>query len=228
MAERAIELLERGSIYFLVQPRVERREIERLADVQRTLMVLHPEDAAHYRRVVLGHKRLPRPGRRERFWSFIDRVGTLQEVLADLAPYHYETKTRGVRYQPGAKLVGLGRYAIAHHEGSHTHFDFELDTVDAADEVRSAIALPEDGRFLLLAMRPPPGRRGSWQWQSLPQEVKAHFGDSRFASIRRDLLDREGMSLVLIPVRHSIDLPLGEVPQGVEQFIAAWVGEPPT
>lgn len=193
-------MLERGSVSFFVQPRVDTPEITSLRDVQRTHMLLTPEGGTPSRRVMLGHKRLPRTGQRERFWSLIDRIGPLPWVLGDLGPSHYRTKTQGDRFQPGTKWIALGRYAIAHHE-DHTHLEFELDWEDPDRRLRDAIALRSEGHFLLLSMRPA---------EVLPERLARHFGDARFAEPLPELLDQEGMSLVLIPIEHTISMDLGE------------------
>lgn len=196
-------VLEQGDVYFLVQPKVETQQVRRLADVQRTLMLLRPAGGDRYRRVLLGHKRLPRAqkGRRERYWSYIDRVGAASSALDGLEPHTYVTQTRGERFQPGAKLVGAGRYVLEKH-GTHTHFGFELDPLSGAETPQEMIGLSPRGSFLLLAMRPRLGERGSEQWHSLPDELKALFGEKRFADPPLSLLDREGTNLVLVPVRH--------------------------
>lgn len=220
-------MIERGDAYFLVQPRVDNPDVRRLQDVQRTFLLLKRADG-QYRRIMLGHKRLPRSGagRRERFWSFIDRIGPLQSVLEDLRPFTYLTQTRGERFQPGARLVAAGRYAIARH-GEHTHFSYELDAA-ASERACEMIAVPFRARFLLLAMQPRLGQRGSREWHQLPPELQALFGEKRFADAVPALLNREGTNLVLVPVRRSPYIDLGPPPKLLNEIPAAWVTRVPS
>jgi hypothetical protein len=191
-------VVERGDVYFLFQPRVETPFPEGLHDVQRVFMLQRPWGANHFRRILLARKRLPRGGgRRERFWSFVDRVGPLARVREGLEPYTYETATRGVRFQPGARLVCSGSYAIARH-GDHTHLSYALAPGTRCGEIHEALGIRHRASYILLAMRPWMGRRGARQWYSFPEELRAAFGDKRFAEPRLPMLDLEGMNLVLV------------------------------
>ncbi len=192
------ETLERGRVYFLLQPRVETPFPEGVHDVQRVLMALHPSASVELRRILLPHKRLPRiRGRRERFWCMVDRVGSLDRVLDDLQPRTYETSTRGMRFQPGAMLVGSGDYALSRH-GDHTHFSYALDPPSRPNVIHDALGIQRSATYLLLAMRPFIGGRGLWQWRLMPDAIKEAFGDKRFAEPQMPMLEREGMNLVLI------------------------------
>ncbi|WP_437943481.1 hypothetical protein WMF27_41435 [Sorangium sp. So ce281] len=55
------EALERGDIYFLYRPEVERElgDVEGMDDVQRLFAVLRPDDKDLYRLIVIGQKQLP-------------------------------------------------------------------------------------------------------------------------------------------------------------------------
>jgi hypothetical protein len=189
---------ERGEVYFLLQPRVETPFPEGLHDVQRVFMLQRPWGATHFRRILLARKRLPRGGgRRERFWSFVDRVGPLERVLEGLEPYTYDTLTRGVRFQPGARLVCSGSYAIAHH-GDHTHLSYALAPGTRCGEIHDVLGIRHRASYVLLAMRPWMGQRGARQWYSFPEELRAVFGEKRFVEPRLPMLDLEGMNIVLV------------------------------
>lgn len=141
-----VEVLERGDICFFFRPRVQPAEAPAetgpatAPGVQSLFFVLSPATGVH-RRVRVGRKRMPvAPG--ERLWARVERVGSLQRVLADqLEAEEYTTKTRGDRYQPGARPIGRGCYALARHD-DHVHFVYRIDDreLDVPDEVRVADA----------------------------------------------------------------------------------------
>lgn len=111
---------------FLYRPTVQAadaREVE--PGVQSFFLVLAPAGRRLNRRVRVGKKRMP-PAR-ARFWARVERVGTLQQVLGDqLEDERYTTRTRGERFQPGARLIAQGAYAIVRH-GDHCHFAYRVD-----------------------------------------------------------------------------------------------------
>jgi hypothetical protein len=61
-------LLERGDIYFLYRPRVDREEAQGPKDVERFYMLLKPWHQQLYRLIVIGRKRLPDPKEHNRFY----------------------------------------------------------------------------------------------------------------------------------------------------------------
>ena len=170
-------VLERGDIQFFFQPSVQPAEAaEYRLGVQSLFAILSPAGGEH-RRLRIGKKRLPsRP--RDRFWARIERVGSLQRVLGDkLDAEIYTTKTRGTRFQPGARPIARGSYEFVRHE-DHTHFVYDLEPFDFEDAPEE-LALPSHGDHLILFEN----ERGT-------RPVWTAAGD--VAS-----LDREGYELVL-------------------------------
>jgi hypothetical protein len=125
----------------------------------------------------------------ERLWARVERVGSLQRVLADLLEAEqYTTKTRGDRYQPGAQLVGQGCYALARHD-DHIHLAYRIDRLehDVPDEVRA----PDAGSDIVLFERVP---RGSATWTTEGEPA---------------LLDDEGAEIVIVGVAGDPEHDLG-------------------
>jgi hypothetical protein len=187
-----IEVLERGDIGFYFRPRVQPADAPLGAaatesGVQSFFLVLSPAGGLH-RRVRVGRKRMPvRSG--ERLWARIERVGSLQRVLGDqLEAEEYSTKTRGDRYQPGARPIGHGAYAFARHD-DHIHLVYRLDQLepDAPDEVQ----VPDAGSDIVLFERVP---RASAVWTTVGEP---------------HLLDEEGAELVIVGVIGDADHDLG-------------------
>jgi hypothetical protein len=171
-----MEVRERGDIAYFFRPTVQAADaLETKLDVQSFFLVLGPEGGRH-RRIRIGRKRLPAaPG--QRYWARVERVGSLQRVIGDqLEDEHYRTKTRGERYQPGARPIARGTYAFLRHE-DHVHFAYRIDLHE--DDAPEALRLDDTGDYLVLFERTP---RTKATWTS--------EGDPR-------LLDEEGYELVL-------------------------------
>lgn len=162
-AAEVTEVLERGDVQFFFRPVVQAVEAAtHTLAVQSFFLVLSPVHGAH-RRIRIGKKRMP-VSRRERFWARVERVGSLQRVLGDtVEPEVYATKTRGERYQPGARPIARGTYELVLHRedddraGPHVHFRWEAEPFafeDAPDE----IGLPAGGDHLVLFENTRPGR----------------------------------------------------------------------
>jgi len=205
-----VELLEQGELYFLYTPRVrpggalpltlDDASI-RLRDVQRLYIVLRPTGKVAYRRILVGRKRMPDPQRRQRFWAEIERVGrSAAAILQDLHRFEYDTKTRGRRVQPAAKAAGEGVYALLRHE-SHAHFTYRLIDPAPPGQVQHALGILPRASYIAAAFNPeaPPrlGRRPP-DVAAPPSALREKFGDNRFAPLDPDLLDVEGLELVLI------------------------------
>lgn len=149
-----VEVIERGDITFFIRPRVQPSDAP---GIQRFFVVLGA--GLHHRRLRIGRKRLPdRPG--QRFWAQIERVGTLDHVIGDqLEGETYMTQTRGERYQPPARPVAQGEYALVRHD-DHSHLVYRVDPAGEQDELAREAAVGEHGSFVLLFKRR--GGRATW------------------------------------------------------------------
>jgi hypothetical protein len=204
------ELLERGQLHFLYTPRVRPggalpitldEGSFRPRDVQRLYVVLRPERRLAYRRLLVGRKRMPDPQRRQRFWAEIERVErSAAAVLRDLHRFEYDTKTRGRRVQPAARAAGEGVYSLLRHE-SHAHLTYRLTDPASPGQVQRVLGILPRASYIAAAFNPgaPPrlGRRPP-DIAFLPSGLRERFGERRFAPLDPDLLDIEGLELVLI------------------------------
>ena len=208
-------IVEQGDIFFFYQPRVGVDEVDELADVQRFFVVLMPEGAQRYRRIVVRRKRLPDPGEHERIWAFVAEVGDNPEELHDeLRRKAYETLTRGVRVQPEARPAGEGRYAIVEHNG-HTHLAHVLELPRQPGPAHEAFRIRPEASYIVAVRNPeaeaPPnaGLRPD-QRPAYPPELQERFGDRRFIGLDDpSLLDYEGTELVLIGAAEDVESELG-------------------
>lgn len=183
-----VEVLERGDISFFFRPAVQPADaLETTLGVQSFFVVLSAAHGVH-RRVRIGKKRMPAPSG-ERLWARVERVGTMQRVLGDqIEDEHYTTKTRGERYQPGARPIAHGCYAFVRHD-DHVHLVYRVDApeADAPEEVR----VPEAASHVVLFERVPRGR-ATWTVEGGPS-----------------LLDEPGAELVLVGVDDEPEQALG-------------------
>jgi hypothetical protein len=178
-----IEVLERGDITFFIRPRVQDADAPvGLAaiqgdPIQRFFAVLGTGD--HHRRLRIGRKHLPsRKG--QRFWAQVERVGPLERVVGDLLEAEtYTTRTRGERYQPAARPVAAGEYALVRH-GDHSHLVYRVDEGSDHDVLTGDVLVEPRGSFVLLFKN----RRGRARWTT--------EGDAP------DLMDVEDAEVVLV------------------------------
>jgi hypothetical protein len=208
-------ILERGDVFFFYRPRVEREAAEDAGDVQRLLLVLEPDGEQRYRVIVVGRKRLPDPERHERAWALVAEVGRRSSELAEeLGPKTYHTKTRGRRFQPGARPAGEGRYALVEH-GGHTHLVYRLDQADAPGRIERELDVRRQASFVVAVRNPeapaPPGTGLDPERRArLPQHLQERFAGRRFAPVDPpEFLDHEGVELVLIGAAEDVSRELG-------------------
>ena len=73
------QVLERGNIYFIYRPRVEKTSVSGLEDIQRFFMILSPHNNEQHRLIVIGRKKLPEiEDRHERNWGSTRALSTSQ------------------------------------------------------------------------------------------------------------------------------------------------------
>jgi hypothetical protein len=175
-------VLEQGDIQFWFRPTVqpaEAREVE--LGVQSFFAVLSAAGGEH-RRLRIGKKRMP-AGARDRFWARVERVGSLQRALGDLVDDEtYTTKTRGARYQPGARPIAHGTYALV-QEDDHVRLSYELDHAVIDDDTPHV----ESASHLVL-FEAAGEARATWTTTGGPQ-----------------LLDEEGAEIVLVGAKPAGD-----------------------
>lgn len=209
------EVLERGDVFWFYRPRVGVEEAHDLDDVQRLFVILKPDGARRYRRLIVGRKRMPDPASHEREWAFVAEVTEdPAELHDDIERTEYETKTRGVRVQPPARPAGEGRYLIADHDG-HTHVATALELPPRPGAVQRRLGILERCNYIVAVRNPdvevprgaglPPERRANF-----PPELRERFGDRRFAPLDPPaFLDYEGAEIVLIGTAANPERELG-------------------
>lgn len=175
-----VEVLERGDIGFFYRPVVQAAEAREFRPgVQSFFAILSPGGRELHRRLRIGRKRMPMAAG-ERLWGRIERVGSFERVLADqLEPEWYRTRTRGERYQPEARPVAQGCYAVVRHD-DHWHLAYRVDQREEGEDIPEEVHVPDAASHLLLFERAP-GAGAIWTAAGDPAE-----------------LDEEGAEIVLV------------------------------
>lgn len=166
-------VVEQGDLSVFYRPRVQAAGARHdRPGVQRFFLVLGAGN--RHRRLRIGRKHLPERG--QRFWVQVERVGSLDRVLRDqLEAETYVTKTRGERYQPPARLIARGEYALVLHD-DHTHFTYRVDHTEDPELLPEEVRIPTAASYVLLFKR----RRGRARWTTegdAPAELDAEDND---------------------------------------------------
>lgn len=202
-AEPGTGILEKGHIYFLYRPKVRVEEAESFDDVQRMFIILKPSDGGKCRLIIVGRKRLPDIGAKNRFWAFVDAVaGSVGEITRKFEAGEAGSSGNAKTSQP-VRPAGMGAYVIVEHN-KHSHLAYSLQLPQEPGEVQEAFNIGEQGSFVLSIKNPekpaPPGvGLGGSQKAEFPQDFQERFGGRRFIDANPPtLLDFEGAELLLI------------------------------
>lgn len=199
------EILEEGRVYFFYRPRVGQAEVDDVEEVQRLHIVLRPRGTDRFRNLVIGRERLPRVEEAHGgMWAtVVDVVEGADRLREALGPCMYDTKTRGRRHVPAARLAGEGVYVLARH-GDHTHLAYARLHPQQPGEVQRELNLQRQANYIITVrnahVSPPPGTRaGADRRPQFPDDLQARFGDRRFAPVDPpDFLAHEGAEVALI------------------------------
>jgi hypothetical protein len=211
--------LEEGNIYFVYTPRVhspgEEEKVGSAEDIERTYIILSAQKQPRYRRIVLGRKKLPDVhAGGQRFWGFVDIVGKQPEkVEHELEEVTYETATRGERVRPEARPAGEGVYRIVQH-GNHNHLIYALELPKQPGPVQKELNIEPEASYIFSVKNPeassPPGvGLGSRQKVHYPERLESKFRSRRFLPAEPELLDYEGVEVLLIGSSENPEEELG-------------------
>jgi hypothetical protein len=183
---------------------VEQESPEGLDDVQRFLVALAPRERRRYRLLRIGRKRLPDVEDHERLWAYVEAVGDAPEDILDLlAAEEYETKTRGRRHQPAARVAGEGVYALV-RDGQETELAYQLELPHSPGPVQEELNIAPEARFVVSVKNPdaPTPRNvglGGQRQADFPPGLRERFGGRRWVAVDPpEFLDHEGAELLFI------------------------------
>ncbi|KAJ3195282.1 hypothetical protein HK101_000619 [Irineochytrium annulatum] len=221
------DVLERGHIYFFYKPRVQEDHPESIDDLQRFYILLLPTEGPSsgkdmHRLILVAKKRLPSIAKgHERFFAFVDAVGSLDDSLEHLRLKTYQTKTRGERTQHEARPCGAGVYAIVREKKS-THLCYVLRVPENPGPVQDELKIHQEGSYVLSVKNPEsstPRNVGlsPKSKPAYPAELKSLFGSRRFISAEPGFLDHAHCELLLIAARAD-ELNAEEKMSGIEDW----------
>jgi len=222
------ELLEQGHIHFFYRPKVETEEASSMADVKRLVLLLSPKEGQH-RLLQVPKKHLPDIKSHERTWAFVSKVGPIDEVVSALGEEHYQTKTRGERTVPRARLLASGIYAIARHKeptskhryGNHTHLAYVLELPHTVKELHKEFNIQHEGSFVMTIKNPSQPSTtfaGLGKKASFPEELQSLFGDYKFIPVNPPrFLDYPGAELIMVGAKADVGKELHEVGEQIEE-----------
>jgi len=191
-----VQTLERGELRVALRPRVGHEGPVRFIDVQRFFLLTQPSGRDHWRRIVVGRKRMPEAGERE--WAYVDRIAhSIERVTSDLEASTYDTKTLGVRHQPGFHTLARGEYAIARH-ADHVHFLWSLPGLDDDDPVdlRRDLRLTREGSVIAAVFNPQD--YGFYEPELMRRFQGVRKKSVKFAPLEPPFLDYVGTELVMV------------------------------
>ncbi|KAJ7252360.1 hypothetical protein B0H12DRAFT_1202606 [Mycena haematopus] len=189
------------------------------------MKVLEEGADAHYRLITIGKKTLPDPdsrrgGRKESFWATVTAVGDdLDALEKGLGEHTYDTKTRGTRHDPPARLVARGCYAIVNNdaqkpsqETTYLGYSISHPAADAFGPAQTALGIHHAGAFVLQVKNPEAsGGLSNKRVVYPPAIMDGVFGKGtrgrdptglRFAPCTKpQMLDYTGVELLLVAVR---------------------------
>ncbi|MFW5887992.1 MAG: hypothetical protein ACOCUH_04270 [Bacteriovoracia bacterium] len=211
------QTLEKGNIYFFYRPKVEEESVEGIKDVQRMYMVLSPEKHKDYRLAIIGRKHLPDPSKKGKgkIWGFVDMVAkSPDEIEKELQEEHYDTKTRGQRTIPAARVAGEGVYRIVNHNG-HTHLAYSLELPKKEGEVQKEFEINDEASYIINIKnpeKPAPKNTGlsNKKQAHFPKTLQNKFEDRKFYALNPPhYLDYEGAEFIMVSAAKDIKNELG-------------------
>lgn len=196
-----LKILDRGDIYFVYRPKVERETVKDLQDVQRFSLILKSQKKGLFSIIALGKKRVPSQDVERVEFAFVQHVVSSSDDLAkELDEETYDTLTRGERHLPAARAVAEGKYLITQHDDVSC-LDYQLESHQVGEAQRK-FALAPRAQYLIFVKNPK-----SDPDKGLPPEERARYSDklqSHFRGIKfiplpdAEFLQTVGAELLLI------------------------------
>jgi hypothetical protein len=130
-----------------------------------------------------------------------------------LEEIHYDTATRGERVRPEARPAGEGIYRIVQH-GNHNYLIYALELPEQTGPVQQELNIEPEASYIFSVKNPetssPPGvGLTSKQKVDHPERLQASFHGRRFLPAEPELLDYQGVKVILIASSESPEEELG-------------------
>jgi len=182
------------------------------------------------RLLVIGKKKLPEVSNNQhgKYWGFVKKVtSNILEMDKDLAPEDYDTLTRGQRHVEGARPVGEGVYALVQYH-NQTHLAYVLELPEEPGEVQKTFNIGKEGSYVIQIKNPEAGGSflKSGNKVKYPESLQKLFKskldpnqETKFHSAKPvDLLDHEGVEMILIGASDDLPKEFGETGKYLEEL----------
>lgn len=196
-----LDIMQAGSIYFLVRPKIGHMKIGSTDDIQHLMLLLNPLGSNTYILIILGKKNLPKVAGTA-YFSFVDKVteniSSLKETLHERI---YATKTRGDRKLGSMKCSGFGKYII-YFDNDHSYLAYRISKVNK--ELKDILNLKKADSFIVQIKNI--NKSASFGNQivketkvKFPRRLEKQFAKYKFIPLSTtEFLDYEGAELLLI------------------------------
>ncbi|MDR4510755.1 MAG: hypothetical protein MRJ93_03510 [Nitrososphaeraceae archaeon] len=223
--------IERGDIFFFYRPKIDKKRVTKLDDVQRFYMITVPDNNKKkdndYRLFMLGTKKMPeiikgKTSADERNWALnLLTTSSKEEIDNEIfRPIEYQTKTRGKRRINSAQPVGEGKYCIIKHDG-HTEFVYVLEIPETPGPIQAEFEINKEASYIISVKNPEISIPGYEIFKHdkkprYPKYIIDKFGKKRWINIDDPrLLDYVNTQLLLIGarkdnVREELDIEIDE------------------
>jgi hypothetical protein len=208
--EDAVNIVEKGIIYFFTRGRVDIEDPKDVSELQRTYFVLRPmtkmskkelPDDSVCRLIALPKKTFPKHPQ-DRYMAFVEKSkASLKDLKAVLVGTTYETKTKGTRTTPPMLPIGEGVYAIT-NTGKSSHLAYILAIPQKPGELQRDLGISEKGSFIVSLKSPdvggPPGTQLPKK-PEMPKEIADEFDGKRWIPIQKSQhLDYPNSQILLL------------------------------
>lgn len=156
-----VQVLERGNILFLYQPKRDVTQARGPDDLERLYFMLIPDHREEHKSRIFSLSRNALPivvsgtaAPEERVWGLAQEVDPDPTVaLDDLQEEATAAQAPGQRARPWVRAAGEGRYAIFRH-GAGTHLAYALAKPEEPGEVQKALEIRPQGNYLISVKAP--------------------------------------------------------------------------
>jgi hypothetical protein len=200
--QKKVTVLQKGAIYFLYRPKIDKEKINSLNDVQRIYLILKPTNYSKFIQIIAAKKQLPDTIKTTHF-AFVNLVTASEKIINQkLGKEDYHTRTRGERHQSKVRILGEGKYLIVLHKG-HTHLAYQLLKPKTPKTPQRNVKINKAGEFVISVKNPLiKAKKTGLQLEKkavYPKKLQDKFDSRRFISLNPpDFIKYEGTEILLI------------------------------
>ncbi|MCL6431004.1 MAG: hypothetical protein K6V36_09100 [Anaerolineae bacterium] len=208
-----VQVLERGSILFLYQPKPGTATVGGPDDLAQLYFMLIPDDREEHKSRVFGLRSAAMPvivagsaAPEERVLAVAEETAPDPRVAIDRLQEEALERAPGARPRPWVRVAGEGRYVLLRH-GADTHLAYILDRPEQPGEVQEALRIGRRGNYLISVM--PPAAQPDRQ-PLYPGRLKARLAGQESVPVEpTDYLDYRHTQVLLLAADSDVSDELG-------------------